>query len=42
MAEATLMLILACLYDLPGKVTRFANGSGGRPVMAQLLDTKAL
>jgi phosphoglycerate dehydrogenase-like enzyme len=40
MAEATLMLILACLYDLPGKAARFASGGGPGPMSSRMLKGK--
>jgi D-3-phosphoglycerate dehydrogenase / 2-oxoglutarate reductase len=41
MAEATLMLILACLYDLPGKVARLAGGGDHRgPMTSRMLKGK--
>jgi phosphoglycerate dehydrogenase-like enzyme len=40
MAEATLMLILACLYDLPGKMARIAGGRDRGPMTSRMLKGK--
>lgn len=42
MAEATIMLILACLYDLPGKAAALAEGRPYRVVDARMLRGKTL
>jgi phosphoglycerate dehydrogenase-like enzyme len=40
MAEAALLLILACLYDLPGKTAQMASGGERLPVTSRMLKGK--